>query len=953
MNSDDAFCDNDGQPGKQANLKQRVNELLAQGNLAALSLAETQALLHELQSHQVELELQNGELRRAQSDLAISQARYCNLYDVAPVGYCTLSQEGSILNANLTTATLLNVARQELIDQPITRFICKEDQDVFYLHCKQLFQTAAPQACELRLLPANSAPFWARLESSLAPNDGNAPECRMALSDITEHKLVEQALEKESTRRRVLFEQSPDGVLILDPETQRFLDFNTAAHRQLGYSREEFAQLGVADVEAMETREDIGARIAQVMRDGKADFETMHRARSGELRNVLVLARAVDFHGRPICHCVWRDITERKCAESALRESEARLRAITETVNEAIVAMDERGLVTFWNPAAERMFGYTSDEAVGMNLHQLIAPQRYQQAFQAAFSRYLQTGQGKAVGATIELQARHKTGRELSIELSLAAHPDQRGWHAIGVVRDVSERKKSEETLRESEERFRVLHDASFGGIVIHDQGVILDCNQGLADITGYSRQELIGMDGLKLIAPHWRETVLEKIRQQVEQAYDIEGLRKDGTVFPLNVRGSTIPYKGRLVRVTEFRDITERRRAEEERKNLQRQLVQSQKMEAIGALAGGIAHDFNNILGAVLGYTELAKRALPQQSLAGKSLDKVLEACDRAASLVRQILAFSRQTDSERVPLRPGQIVKEAVKLLRPTLPSTIVIKHTIDSSRLILADPTHIHQIVVNLCTNAFHAMEHTGGKLDVTLTDRELGRDDLGQQWAMEPRKFVMLAVGDTGPGIPAEIKARIFDPYFTTKEIGKGTGMGLAIIHGIVSSYGGFIDCTSELGKGTLFEVYFPAVEQALDAPLQPAEMIPMGKERILYVDDEVMLAEMNKEILEQLGYQVEIHTSSQEALAAFQNTPDQFDVVVTDQTMPGMTGIDLARRMLQIRPHIPIILCTGHSTLITQEQVKALGVREFALKPLTRKELATLVRKALDGNQQHP
>jgi len=302
MNSNDAFCGNDGQPGKQANLKQRVNELLAQGNLAALSLAETQALLHELQSHQVELELQNEELRRAQSDLAISQARYCNLYDFAPVGYCTLSQEGSILNANLTTATLLNVARPALIDQPLTRFICKEDQDVFYLHCKQLFQTKAPQTCELRLLRANSAPFWARLESSLTSNDGNAPECRMALSDITEHKLVEQALEKESTRRRVLFEQSPDGVLILDPETQRFLDFNTAAHRQLGYSREEFAQLGVADVEAMETREDIGARIAQVIRDGKADFETRHRARSGEVRDVLVLARAVDFRlVRRIC----------------------------------------------------------------------------------------------------------------------------------------------------------------------------------------------------------------------------------------------------------------------------------------------------------------------------------------------------------------------------------------------------------------------------------------------------------------------------------------------------------------------------------------------------------------------------------------------------------------------------------------------------------------------------
>lgn len=196
MNSNDAFCDNDGQPGKQANLKQRVNELLAQDNLAALSLDETRALLHELQLHQVELEQQNEELRRAQWDLAISQARYCNLYDVAPVGYCTLSAEGCILAANLTAATLLNVVRQALIDQPITRFIVKEDQDVFYLHCKQLFQTKAPQTCELRLLRTNSAPFWTRLESSLAANDGNTPECRMALSDITERKLVEQALKR-------------------------------------------------------------------------------------------------------------------------------------------------------------------------------------------------------------------------------------------------------------------------------------------------------------------------------------------------------------------------------------------------------------------------------------------------------------------------------------------------------------------------------------------------------------------------------------------------------------------------------------------------------------------------------------------------------------------------------------------------------------------------------------
>jgi len=394
--------------------------------------------------------------------------------------------------------------------------------------------------------------------------------------------------------------------------------------------------------------------------------------------------------------------------------------------------------------------------------------------------------------------------------------------------------------------------------------------------------------------------------------------------------------------------DITARKRAEEEKEALQAQLLQAQKMEAIGTLAGGIAHDFNNILGAIIGYSEIASDCIPPTSEAVKHLDKVLKASERAATLVKQILAFSRQANIERIPLKPGSIVKEAIKLLRPSLPSTITIKQNIEpSTRSILADPTHVHQILLNLCTNAFHAMEQTGGTLEITLADRTLSQQNLAHAPNLLAGAFVALTVGDTGPGIPAEIRNKIFDPYFTTKEAGKGTGMGLAIIHGIVTSYGGIITCESQPGRGTVFEILFPAIDQRAVSETRPVEVSPAGTEHILLVDDEEMLANLGKTMLERLGYAVTMQTSSLEALALFHNQPTEFAAVITDQTMPEMTGMELADKLLQIRPDLPIILCTGYSNLVNEEQAKMLGIQGFMMKPMTRKELSTLLRRVLD------
>ncbi|MBI5556595.1 MAG: response regulator [Deltaproteobacteria bacterium] len=393
---------------------------------------------------------------------------------------------------------------------------------------------------------------------------------------------------------------------------------------------------------------------------------------------------------------------------------------------------------------------------------------------------------------------------------------------------------------------------------------------------------------------------------------------------------------------------LVERKQAEDEKEKLQAQLNQAQKMEAIGVLAGGIAHDFNNILAAIMGYTEISREDADPDSQLAQDLNKVLTSAHRAKDLVNQILAFSRETDVERIPIKIQPLVKESLKMLRASIPTTITIREDIyPRCGAVLANPTQIHQIVMNLCTNAFHAMEQTGGVLSVEVKMAHLDSSEPLEARQLNPGDYVELTVRDTGTGIGPDIIEKIFDPYFTTKEIGRGTGLGLSISHGIIKSYGGAITVESTPGQGTTFHVYFPVVqdEAKVSEEIQGA---PRGRERILFVDDEELLVRMCKKMLERLGYTVTAHSSSIEALAAFSNAPAQFDLVITDQTMPELTGVELTRRLLRIRPDLPVILCTGFSNLISEESAKAIGIREFALKPLSMSSLALLVRKLLDG-----
>ena len=389
------------------------------------------------------------------------------------------------------------------------------------------------------------------------------------------------------------------------------------------------------------------------------------------------------------------------------------------------------------------------------------------------------------------------------------------------------------------------------------------------------------------------------------------------------------------------MRDITEREQAE-------LRIQQAQKMESIGNLAGGIAHDFNNILFPIVGMSELLLEDLPRNSQQYENAQEILSAGKRGSDLVRQILAFSRQAEQKFMPVRIQQILKEVIAFTRATIPSYIEVEQDIQQDcGLVLADPTQIHQVAMNVITNAYHAVEPNRGKIAVQLEERVLSADEMiGKH--IQTGRYVVLSISDSGHGISSDLMTKIFEPYFTTKEQGKGTGLGLAVAYGIIKKHKGDIKVYSELGKGTTFNIYFPLMEKPVDL-IKPSatEQLYSGSENILLVDDEESIAKLEKQMLERLGYKVTMRVNSQEALEAFRAKPDYFDLVISDMTMPNMTGDQLAIELKEIRANIPVIICTGFSERINEENAEMMGIKGLLMKPVVKSDMAKMVRKVLD------
>jgi len=511
--------------------------------------------------------------------------------------------------------------------------------------------------------------------------------------------------------------------------------------------------------------------------------------------------------------------------------------------------------------------------------------------------------------------------------------------------------------LQTSPESCQAISDGIFRtapyGIGLVANHVIKQVNSRLCDLVGYPAAALADQH-INILYPSEdeRARVMAEMDRQRERSdsgtIETQWQSQSGQIINVRLNWVEIDLGDTSLEVWTALDISVQKRAEKEHRDLERMLQQAQKMEAIGTLAGGIAHDFNNILSPILIQTEMALLDLPDDSLIRLNLEDVLDAGNRARDLVRQILAFSRQGEEERTAFKVSSVVKDALKLLRATLPVTIEIKQDIQAeSALIMADATQIHQVLMNLCTNASQAMQAKGGVLDIGLEHVDLNPTAAASIPDLEPGSYLKLRVSDTGEGMDRVIQERIFDPYFTTKEKNGGTGMGLAVVHGIIRSYEGAITFESERGKGTTFWVYLPCLERESPMKSVETEPLPTGNERILLVDDEKAIIDAIQQMLERLGYQVVARTSSVEALEVFRLQPDSFDLLITDQTMQAMTGEALAKEVMAIRSDIPIVLCTGFSHNINEEKALSMGIREFIMKPVLVREMAVIIRRLLD------
>jgi PAS domain S-box-containing protein len=515
--------------------------------------------------------------------------------------------------------------------------------------------------------------------------------------------------------------------------------------------------------------------------------------------------------------------------------------------------------------------------------------------------------------------------------------------------------KELEMALEERDERFRQLveHIKEVFWVFAPDQTEVWYVSPQYETVWGRSCASLLEDPRSLWDAVHPQDQPRFLTRQFEPDVEGVQGecriVRPDNTIRWVRIQ--TVPIRkpnGEMLSLAGVaEDITERKRVEEALTKTERQFRQSSRMEAIGTLAGGIAHDFNNILTAILGYTELALATVPKESRTQRNLQEVLTAGHRAKHLVLQILTFSRQAGQGKKPTPIHMVVREALKLLRATIPSTIEIRQSLKTEATILADPTQMHQIIINLGTNAEYAMRETGGILKVALEDVEVTEDLARMISGLQVGPHVRLTVQDTGSGMTPEVLERLFDPFFTTKPIGEGSGMGMAVVHGIITGHRGAIVVDSVVNKGTKIEVYLPTVPTQVLEPLNDQSPIPTGKETILFVDDEETIVRLGKELLTQLGYTVEVHTSSIEALSVFRQDPHRFDLVITDQTMPGLTGEALSRELLRIRPDLPIILCTGFSHVISAERAKALGIQGYLMKPLAIRDLVPIIRHVLD------
>lgn len=962
----------------------------------AMSPELMQILIHELQVHQIELELQNEELRRTQAELDASRSRYFDLYDLAPVGYCTLNEHGLILESNLTFCNLLGVTRNAMTLTPFSRYIVPEDQDVFYIHRHRLMISGKTESCELRLRNKDGITIWTQLVSNTTQGADDTILQRIVLTDISAIKAAESTLRTREEFHRSIFDSLSEHIAVLD-EHGVIIAVNEAWRQ---YSIENCGSakstnpigvnyLQMCDQSGRQGGGDNSVQLLTGIRavlDGRqCEFSMEYPCHSPERKRWFHVHVNLMQGPRPGVVVSHQDVTNRKMAELALEESRRELVLVANHVPGPVSRVDRNLRYLFANNHYQQFFGKSPDQVIGHQMVEVLGADLFSQV--EPYTHRALAGE-KVTFESVYWSAEGKAGYTL-VNYVPDRDADQNVIGFFVVAIDITERKQAEEAKNEALTILQKVTSRVPGAVyqfrLRPDGRVSIPYGSvGLQHLFGVAPEDVRedATDVFSKVNPKDLPRIMDSIETSAremtpwshEYRFLIDGTEKwiAGNSTPEREADGSVLWHGFVT------DVTERVEAEAARKSLESQLRESQKMEAIGTLAGGIAHDFNNALAAILGNAELAQKEIEGNDTLTQYLGEIYRSGTRARNLVKQILSYCRQQPTELQRLSLAAIVRDAMAILKSTVPVRFSFTvHCAEEPSWILADKTQIEQVIINLVTNAMQAIGNQSGAIDIgveliSADHPELARSPLPAAMFEQTSRVVRLSVSDDGPGIAPEIQDRIFEPFFTTKPLGEGTGLGLSVVQGIVKLHGASTHVDSEPGKGTKFSIYFPEVVD--DTPAQPLDKEPClqtsateaaatdtvaadtfaddkkngptGNRRVLLIDDDVSVLKISTFMLERIGYKVSAYDNPLAALDAVRNDPTAFQIVITDYNMPVMPGLEIAAAVRKLAPGLPVAVTSGFVDDQLRIGAAREGVAELISKPFTAKELSAKIERAL-------
>ena len=897
--------------------------------------------------------------RKLQSELQASVTRFRHMFDGASDAIFIHDRDGRIVDVNLTACKSTGYNRDELLHMSVLDVEVALTPD----------ELTALWNCVLQGNNQNVEGIHRRRDASMFPVEIHISPITLnkktlffaAARDITDRRQAEFERTKSEERFTKLFMSIPAIISFSKLDNGCMLNVNKEFEKVFEYSQDEIMGRTSYELGLWIDDKDRERITKLIQEEGSIrNIELKLKSKSGMIHTFRYFADSFEMDNTPCILSVFVDVTEQKKIENMLQESQANIKALIESTQDLVWSVDTNYRLLTFNDALLQHFtrNYGTEASRGSR------PQDFLPADRAAvwpklYDRAIAEGPYK-------VEYNLPDGKILE----LSFNPMLRNSDVIGVSvfgKDITEQKSVQRSLQISEERFRHLFEYSPFPIAMFsftDNEIPVIFNNAFVKTFRYTNDDIKKVEDWHRLAypdPEYYQFTVNFAKDAIRrytndyflilEPWDREITCKDGSVRSVHILHSKVGNFYQSI----FVDMTDRIKAEAEKERLQAQLLHAQKMEAIGTLAGGIAHDFNNILAGIMGYIELTlEHHIKSDHPAHGDLSEALKATFRARDLVSQMMTFSRQQEQKRESMALAPLLKEALKLLRSSIPAMVEIHQDITASQeVILAEPAQMHQVIMNLCVNAAHAMKEKGGLLEVSLRNVPLGSDVLTQDHGFNPEiEYLELMVRDTGHGMSKDIKDRIFDPFFTTKKVGEGTGLGLAVVYGIVKNHDGVIMVESEPGRGTEFKIYFPLIKAQREEEIGLEKDVPGGRERIIFVDDDVALTQIFKMLLEKLGYTVAAFNDPRKVVEAFDRDPAAYDLLITDLSMPHMNGTFLAEEVNHIRPDVPIILCSGTVEINDPEHMRQIGIQDSVRKPISIKSLAAKIRQVLDRENVH-